>query len=52
MSAQIWEFLGRPSPVQACPDLVDHPSPLPLLVRTQGWHFLKHRNLRTIRTEG
>ena len=35
MSAQIWEFLGLPPPVQAFPHLVDHspPSPLPSPVR-------------------
>ena len=29
MSAQIWEFWDHPPPVQACPHLVDHPTPTP-----------------------
>ena len=39
---------GTP-PVQACPHLVDPPSPCPW---TQGWHYLKNCNLWTIHAEG
>ena len=34
MSAEIWEFLGHPSPIQACPHLVDQPPP-PVRVDTR-----------------
>ena len=32
-------------PAQAIPPLVDHSPALPLSMRTQGWHYLKHCNL-------